>query len=246
MLHECLLLLQEWRPGEKKEEFIDRVSDQNLIGKASRKRIRDIFNRIFLRRFWGEDQSVVTNLKTILSLGYNEDIIKLFYYHTALADDLLYDFASTWLYALYYKGRYKLDTSDGVAFIEQLDKDMPQWSDNIKTKTARGLLASCRDFGLLNGAVRKTFVPIYLSLPTFLYVAYQIRKDVPSANRLLAHPDWRLFLLSADQVEQLFLEAHQNGYLGYYAAGGITRIEWKYDSFTEFIYALHKGTAYGS
>lgn len=245
MLRECLLLLQEWRPGEKKEEFIDRVTGQNLIGKVSRKRVRDIINRIFFRRFLGEGESAALNLKSLLSLGYNEDLVKLFYYHTALADELLYDFASSWLYDLYYSGRYRLDTSDGVAFIEKLGNAAPQWSGSIKTRTARGLLAACRDFGLLSGAARKTFAPIHLPFLAFLYVAYYLKKNVPSAARLLAHPDWRLFLLSAGQVEQLFLEAHQNGYLGYYSAGGITRIEWKYDSFNEFFHAFTKGPDHG-
>lgn len=242
MISECLLLLQEWCPGEKKGEFINRVTERNLIGKASRKRVRDIINRIFFRRFFKEEEITAINLKSLLSLGYDEDLVKLFYYHTALADDLLYDFASQWLYSLYFDGRYKLDTSDGVAYIEQLgNKITPQWSENIKTKTARGLLATCRDFGLLQGAAKKSFAPIHIPVIAFLYVAYHLKKNVPSAGRLLTHPDWRLFLLTNDQVEQLFLEAHQNGHLGYYSAGGITRIEWKYDCFTEFLGAFAAG-----
>ncbi|MCL6478740.1 MAG: DUF1819 family protein [Peptococcaceae bacterium] len=236
MIGECFMLLREWRPGERKEDFINRIAAENLIGKATRKRARDIINRIFFRRFFTNGETTADNLKSILSLGYTDDLLKILYYHTALSDDLLYDFVTQYLYLLYFEGRYKLDTTDGVSFINQvISQHSFSWSENIKTKTSRGLLAACRDFGILHGTVKKQFAPVHIPEVTFYYIAYNLKSVVPAAGKIIEHPHWRLFLLTVNQVEQLFLEAHQNGNLGYYSAGGITRIDWKYESFTDFL-----------
>jgi hypothetical protein len=79
MVDECLMLLQEWQPGERKEDFINRITGKNLIGKVSRKRVRDIINRIFFRRFFAEGDKTAINIKSILPLGYTEDLLKILY-----------------------------------------------------------------------------------------------------------------------------------------------------------------------
>lgn len=242
MVNECLMLLREWQPGEIKEDFINRITGKNLIGKVSRKRVRDIINRIFFRRFFVEGEKTAINIKSILPLGYTDDLLKILYYHTALSDDLLYDFVTMYLFKLYFDGLFKLDTSDGVNFINQvISQNSFSWSDNIKTKTSRGLLAACRDFGILKGTANKQFAPVHISEIAFYYIAYNLKSVVPVAGKIIEHPDWRLFLLTSNQVEQMFLEAHQNETLGYYSAGGITRIDWKYESFTDFLSSFPAG-----
>lgn len=242
MIEESMTLLREWQPGEESASFAERVVRENIVGKTSRNRVRDLLSRIFFRRFSG---SVADNLHVLLQTRITErDLHLLLLYHTALADDLLYDFITEHLLGLLTRGRVYMDTADGIQFINNLTAQgliSPPWSEQITMKTSRGLLAACRDFGLLEGQNRKQFAHPLLPYPVFLYVAYSLRdREVPS-NQIISHRDWRLFLLEEDQVERQFLSAHQNGDLRYEAAGGIKRLDWTWHDLRGLIAHLAEG-----
>lgn len=245
MINESLTLLREWEEGLTPEAFSGTVVANNLLGKATRARVRDILTRTFYRRFFAPGIPSGVNVKAFAQAGFPDSVIyRLLYYHTALADDLLYDFVTHHLYSLYSAGRYQLDTVDALEFIEGListGRITPPWSENIKVKTGRGLLAALRDFGILEGFAKKRFRPAYLPMPVFLYVAHRLQEQGVAGRGLLEHSDWHLFLLSQTEVEQYFFAAHQEGYLGYYAAGGIVRVEWRYEGVAGIARALTAG-----
>ena len=95
----------------------------------------------------------------------------------------------------------------------------PQWTETIRTKVARGLLAALRDFGILTGAVRKEFAPPSLSIAGFGYVAFRLHEDGASSRALFASPVWRRWLLDPARVTELFHEAERQGLLRYSSAG---------------------------
>lgn len=238
-LAESRQLLLEWQPGEDRASFSARVAGANLLGKASRRRVRDLVQSVFWPRFFAGNVPPGELAQMMLKvISDTATAFRLVYYHAALADRLLYDFVTQWLLALYQEGRHQVVVDDGVAFIEkQIQSGLikPPWSENVKLKTAQGLLAACRDGGILRGTVKKEFAPVQLPRPVFLYMAYYLKGLVASAARLVAHPDWGLFLLTPTQVEELFLEAHQAGDLGFYCAGGIMRVEWPYPDLARFV-----------
>lgn len=241
MLAETIALLREWRPGMSPEEFVNKVVARNPLGKATRARARDILGRVFFRRF--DNQTLpATHIQRLLTAELSPVVVnRILYLYAALADDLLYDFATDYLYRLYHDGRWRLGTDDAVAFIESLIAKgdiTPPWSENIKLKTGRGLLATLRDFGLLEGQAMKHFTPAFLPIPAFLFMAYHLGDIGIAGARLITHPHWRLYFLTPDQVERLYGEAHQMGHLGYYAAGGTVRVEWRYDGLGGVVEAL--------
>lgn len=242
MIDESITLLREWWPGEDSASFAERVVRENIVGKTSRNRIRDLLSRIFFRRFPGP---VANNLHTLLETRLSDrDLHLLLLYHTALADDLLYDFVTAHLFDLLTRGRVYMDTADGIQFINNLTAQgliTPPWSEQITMKTSRGLLAACRDFGLLEGHNRKQFAHLHLPYSVFLYIAYSLRDRELPASQILSHPDWRLFLLEEDQVERHLLNAHQNGDLRYEAAGGIKRLDWTWHDLRGLIAHLTEG-----
>ena len=245
MVQECLALLDAWEPGLSPIQFLDAAVEGNLIGKSTRSRVRDILRRVFFRRFTSPELPSGELIKTLIRGGQPRGtILKLLYFHTALADDLLYDYSSQHLYDLYGRGQYELGTADAVEFIDSLTGARlidPPWSYNIKVKTARGMLATLRDFGLLEGKARKRFTPAHLPMSAFLYVAYRLKDEGVGGARLLDHAHWHLYLLDPTQVERLFIDAHQQGHLGYYAAGGVVRVEWRYDGLQQAVRAISEG-----
>lgn len=82
--------------------------------------------------------------------------------------------------------------------------------------------------------MKKRLTPVYLPVESFVYIAFYLKRDQPSGERLLKNPEWQLFFLSRDSVERLFIEAHQHHLLEYQAAGSVIRITFPTDSLEEY------------
>jgi YD repeat-containing protein len=116
-----------------------------------------------------------------------------------------------------------------------------RWSEPTTVRVVQGLLATLRDFGVLQGAVNKRIAPSYLAVEAFAYIAFYLKQREASGDRLIDNPDWKLFFLSRDGVERLLIEAHQRGLLEYHAAGRIVRITFPAESLEEYARALAQG-----
>jgi hypothetical protein len=121
---------------------------------------------------------------------------------------------------------------------EKISGQKQAWTETVTLKVARGLLAALRDFGILEGASKKRIAPVYLPVESFAYLAFIIHKLGSSGERLIKHPDWKLFLMGPPIVESLFLDAHQNRFLHYEAAGKIYRIEFFAQNLEEMANAI--------
>ena len=103
-------------------------------------------------------------------------------------------------------------------------KTTGEWNEDTTRRVAQGLLSTLRDFGVLQGAVRKRIAPAYLPVEAFAYIAFYLKQHQPSGAKLVEHPDWRLFFLPREGVERFLFEAHQHSLLEYHAAGTVTRL----------------------
>lgn len=110
--------------------------------------------------------------------------------------------------------------------------------ENTLRRVAQGIASTLRDFGVLEGANNKRLATIQLPLTTFAYIAFFLHREQPSGHKLLLHEDWNLFLLSTESVEKLFIEAHQQGYLEYYAAGSTVRITFPAATLEDYVDAI--------
>ncbi len=108
-----------------------------------------------------------------------------------------------------------------------------RWSQTVTAKVARGVLATLRDFGILEGTVKKRIAPVYLPVESFAYIAFALQQEGASGPHLVHHQDWLLFLFSPSVVEHMFLEADRHGLLHFQAAGKIVRIDFPVHSFEE-------------
>ena len=99
-------------------------------------------------------------------------------------------------------------------------------ADEVVNRVAQGLLSTLRDFGVLEGAAKKHIAPPRLSLRGFTYVAVRERGQHPSGRALLQAPVWRRYLLDAEHVRALFLDADRHKVLRFSEAGSAVRIDW--------------------
>lgn len=240
LIADTKLLLAEWRLADTVEANLERVRRENLLGKSSRTRLTDVLT-IFRQRYF-DDLEVGEALVT-LAQGHAPSpwLDPLLYFFSALNDRTLRDLVIEVLYRRSASGYTEVSPE---LILRQLrtwvaeGQTTTAWEETTMSRVARGVMATLRDFGVLEGKVNKRLTPIYLPTPAFALIALWLQKREQAGNRVLHSEDWRLFFLPVEGVERFFLEAHQEHLLSYYAAGSVVRLEFPAATMREYAHVL--------
>jgi hypothetical protein len=237
LLSDTRRLIEVWDLAQDPDSNLQRVANENLLGKATRRRVDDVLLRCLAPRFVSPGPNVIAALKDLI--GDHNAFIEAAYYETSRDEDLLAAFAEGPCFDWYQAGRLGITINNTTAWLaEQTASEiLPEWSPTVRTKVARGLLAALRDFGVFEGAAIKRFSSPRLSLRGFVYVAYRLHEQGVSSRNIESSQVWRRWLLSPDRVEDLFFRATQAGVLTYARAGTAIRIDWHVGSIEEAIHA---------
>ena len=211
---------------------------RDVLPKATQARASDTYVRAFLPRLIEGSPKDAWKLCAALEdcLPSMEVVVPFYYWITARAEPILYRFTTEELYSMARSGAVAVGTSDVTNWIININaQEGRAWSGIVTIKVARAMLAALRDFGVLAGASKKRIAASHLSLEAFALIAWCLRIQLEDNRDLKTHPDWRLFLLSPDNVERLMLEAHQHGWLHYQVAGAVTRIEFPSTTFNDYV-----------
>jgi hypothetical protein len=236
-------LLSHWDVDASVEENIYRVQRENVFGKASRSRVQDIL-AIFRQRYLTEEP-VTRALVTLVRGKFPAAALgRLLYFHSARADQLLYDAVTEILVPMQARGLVDINALDfqrSLAKWVDEGKTTGHWSELTVIRTSQGLLSALRDFGVLQGAVNKKISPAYFPIESFAYVVFCLKQHQSSGAKLIELPDWKLFFLSRGGVERLLFEAHQRDLLEYHVAGSVTRLTFPVETLEEYANVLaHK------
>ena len=215
----------------------DDVLRSNVLNKKTRARLADVYRRAFLPRFL--EGPIPNAWKLARPLEEADAPIQVlrpvYYWISAKAESLLGDFCRDFILPRQAIVRAGIETREVVHWLAQ--KGCP-WSEAVVVRVARGLLAALRDFGILEGRAQKRLANVLLPTPGFAYLARCLRETGAVSHSLLNHPDWQLFLLHADEVERLFLLAHQERLLEYHAAGSTVSISFPTKSIEEYAHVV--------
>lgn len=240
LLPDTKALLSQWNPGVSVSENLQRVRRQNLLGKTSRSRAEDIL-AIFRQRYLVEE-SVVLALASIVKRQSNGNTLdRILYFHAVRADFLLRDVVIELLVPHWSRGIMEIDVREIESALRKWveeGKTSGVWGDSTLRRVTQGVLSTLRDFGVLQGAVKKRIAPAYLSLQAFAYIAFYLKQHQPSGAKLIDLVDWKLFFLPREGVERFLLEAHQHGLLEYHAAGSVTRLTFPVETLEEYVNVL--------
>ncbi len=220
-------------------ENLRRLLTKNILGKASRSRAADILP-VFRQRFCDNAALARPLCRLARSEVAPEVLDRILYFHAARSDRLLGDFVRRFIAERYRSGDLNLRLQDAERSVGSLlrESGAPAWSASTLRRVAHGLLATLRDFRILEGAVKKRIAPVYLPVEAFAYLALLLSLEGASGERLLRHSDWELFLLAPQATEQLCLEAHARRLLSYHAAGRVVRIEFPVTTLEEMVDAI--------
>jgi len=240
LLDDMRLLVRAWNDGGSAKQK-DRIVVENILGKKTRVRAIDVYRRAFLQRFLkGDPPEAWKIVRPLEDREVPLEILRpVYYWITARSEPLLYDFASEEILAKSKNLDQTVRVDEAVQWVgKKLLEQDHIWGNTVTLKVSRGLLATLRDFGILEGAAKKRVAPVYLPIESFAYLAFCLHELGSSGERLIRHRDWRLFLLEPPVMEHLFLDAHQNRFLHYAAAGKIYRIEFFAQNLEEMANAI--------
>lgn len=240
LLADTRTLLLYWDVSASVAQNLDRFRRENLFGKASRSRIEDML-AIFRQRYL-EDPDVLAAL-VALAQGHmpTTSLDRILYLLALRSDALLRDTVTQVLLPVYQRGQQEIAVADLALWVRrQVASGLTErpWGDSTIERVARGLLATLRDFGVLQGAVHKRISPPFLPSDAFSFLALLRYRKLQAGEALLHDPQWALFFLLPSAVERLFAVAHQEHLLEFYAAGRVVRISFPTTSLEEYARAL--------
>lgn len=236
LLDDMRQLVRVWgdAPAEAQR---DRALRSNVLNKRTRARLADVYRRAFLPRF--VNGPIPDAWKLVRPLEDAQAPIQIvrpvYYWITAKSEPLLGDFCREYILPRQAIVRAGIGTEEVVNWLGS--KGCP-WSQSVATRVARGLLAALRDFGILEGRAQKRLASVLLPVPGFAYLARCLRETGAVSRSLLTHSDWQLFLLNPDEVERLFLLAHQERLLEYHAAGSTVSISFPTESLEDYAHVV--------
>ena len=233
-------LLSHWDVEATVDENVTRIHRDNIFGKASRSRVEDIL-AIFRRRYLSE-KSVTAALVALVRRRFPPAALdRLLYFHSAHADRLLHDAVTEVLVPMRERGLVDIGVHDFqrplIEWVKQ-GKTVSSWSETTILRVAQELLATLRDFGVLEGAAKKRIAPAFFPVESFAYITFYLKQHQPSGAKLIGLSDWKLFFLSREAVERLLFEAHQHSLLEYHVAGSVTRLTFPAETLEEYANAL--------
>jgi hypothetical protein len=236
LLSDTKMVLAHWDALKSTTENLDAFKRENIFGKASRSRASDVL-AIFDRRYLRDEAVTKALVQLVRNRFPDEALNRILYFHSAQSDQLLHDVVTEVLWDFYNRGKTEVHANELQSVLTRWvreGKTAASWQAYTTLRVAQGVLATLRDFGILRGKANKHLAPVHLAIEAFAYIAFYLHQKQPSGERLIKHPEWRLFLLSTDEVERLFLEAHQLRLLEYYAAGPVIRIAFPSESLEEY------------
>jgi hypothetical protein len=236
LLDEMRQLVRTWNDAPIKEQRESGIRS-NILNKQTRKRLADVYQYAFLPRFVaGPIPNAWQLVRPLEDAEAPIQIVRpVYYWVTANAEALIGDFCREVIFPRQASVRGGIGTEDVLRW---LDAKACQWSPAAALKVAQGLLAALRDFGILEGRARKRLASLDLPVRSFAYLALCLTLNGTASRALLTHPDWQLFLLAPNDVEHLFLVAHQERLLEYQAAGSVVSISFPTDSPQEYAHVV--------
>jgi hypothetical protein len=226
MIEETYAAFADWNFDRSKRENLDRLRAENFIGAKSATWLRDVA-WVLSRRFQpeGRDRPLVTLAQRRLSI---DEWKPLLLWHMTRDEFLVRDFFETWLFSAYESGVLRIRAEDIETYLGGIGKRGAMtehaWSEETTRRVAAGLLKIAVDFGLLRGSAAKEFVSYHLPERSFLYLLHAIRDEKASPSKIVASPDWRLFLMRPADVEHELLHLHQFRKLEYHVAGSLVQL----------------------
>ncbi len=237
LIDETYSAFRDWDLSASKSENLRRLMATNTIGARSAHWLRDV-SFVVSRRFDPENGD--RPLVELAQRGCSREMWNpLLLWHMTRHEFLVRDFLVSWLHPRYVEGVYKIRPHDLLAYLAGLRsidgiQVAEHWTDSTTARVASGLLRIAEDFGLLTGGSVKEFIPYHLPETSFLYLLHAIADAERNPRRVIDALAWRMYLMSAEDVERELFRLHQFRRLRFEVAGSLAELDLPCRSAAEF------------
>lgn len=244
LLDETRALLRAWKPPESANEFSQRVLREDLLGRMTAYRARDIVRRVFARRYLRPDNQPALLLKQLLERGQPGQLFSdLCLLYSARNDDLIRDAVTHIYWPALSEGRLTLAPTHVVEFLRQAEREgkiEDPWSEQVKLKVSRGVLKAMADFGLLVEVSRgrRELIHFRPTDRTIVFLAHDLHFVGSTDSGVVDHKDWAIFGLTHRDVASALDRLSGEGWWLAQVAGSVVRITWKHNSMEDVVNAL--------
>lgn len=241
MIAETYEALARWDLSESKRANLDRMQDENYVGASSATWLRDV-RKVLNRRLdpEGRDRPLVT----LAQGGCEMDEWKpILLWHITRDEFLLRDFLINWLAVAHDEGVYRVRPDDLHDYLRSLNErggeTEHQWTEATLARVATGLLRIAADFGLLADGLVKEFANYHVPERSLRYLLHAILEhEDGSPSRMVASPEWRMYLMRAADLETELLRLHQFQMVDYQVAGSLVQISFTEESAAAYAEAM--------
>jgi hypothetical protein len=240
MIEETYAVFAQWDFGRTKRQNLDRLREENYIGAPSATWLRDVA-KVLNRRFdpSGRDRAIALLARAGCHLN---EWRPLLLWHMTRDEFLLRDFLQTWLYAAFDVGAYRVRPEELDPYLLEIGRHggitEHVWSETTRRRVAAGLLRAAVDFGLLKGSKAKEFASYHLPERSFVYLLHVLKDSGLSPQRIIASPEWRMFLMRPADVERELLRLHQFRKVHYEVAGSLIQLSLPNTTALEYAEAM--------
>jgi hypothetical protein len=243
LIQETRQLLELWQPGLGGGELYQRALVSGMFPNVSAYRLRNIVVRCFAPRYLVNGGAPACWLKKLSSTLKPSELDQLFFLYTCRANLILADFVRDTYWRLYAAGAQVVRTDDAKSFIRRAiddGKTPSRWAEGQIERVGRYLTGCCADYGLLGDrtSAGRLITSYRIEEKAAAYLAYDLHFAGHGDNSLSAHPDWRLFGLSRDDVRDELKRLSLKGHIILQSAGDIMHIGWKHKSMEGFLDVL--------
>lgn len=243
LLPETRSLLRAWRPDESRGEFTERVLRDDVLGRVTAHRVRDLV-RVFTLRFLQPDDTAARHLQRCVEPDAPRQVFSdLVFFYTAQQDDLLRDFTVQRYWPTVRAGALGIRNEDVQRLIAEAHRDgriRAPWSPEIRRDMAGRVLITLTAFGLLSEdrPSRRAVLPYTPADGSILYLAYLLHGRGVTDAALGEHGDWALFGLEPRDVWNRLEGLVSAGWLIVQRSGQVARISWTYGTVEEMLDVL--------
>ena len=242
-MEETKTLLRAWQPYESIGDFQSRVLREDLLGRATAYRVKDIVRRVFARRLMVPDTQPALRLKHLLNAGKSRVVSDLLLLYSARQDDALRDVVVNVYWPAVREGQLTITPRQIVGFLRHAEANglmSEPWSEQVRVKVARGLLGALVGFGMMREIARgrRETVVFHPCDEALVYLAYDLHFQGLTDAAVVADRDWRVLGLHESDVRIVLDRIMPIGWGVIQAAGSVVRISWKYGAMEDVVDAL--------
>lgn len=245
LIDETAALLRSWIPGESLDEFTERVIAEDVLGKATYQRVRDIVRRVFAPRYLRPTDEPARHMKRLLESFGRDAIRDAALIYSSRNDPLLRDATTLIYWPAARMGQMALVPGDLAHFFQEAGADgrIPEaWSQQVATKVARGIIGAWVGFRLIDERHKGVhrILPYTPDDRSIVYLAYLQHVAGLGDDAVIHHPDWGLFGLEPRDLISRLRRLSDAGWWEAQAGGDVVRITWTYESMTEVLDAISR------